>query len=206
MSTVKSKKLQVGVDSTESNNFTIYQPSTPDGTLRIGVGNADSPTEVARFDATGMISGGVVTAPTMERRYNSSAQIVSNATLTTLAFNTEVFANPSSIYDSGTKQFTPTKAGYYEVYFQAMNDNANVPYRMITNIYRNGSGDSRGYQSTTSSTEYFGVANSTSIIYCNGSTDYFDCRVYALEASSNNIEIFASSNSTYMFYKYLGDF
>ena len=47
MSTVKSKKLQVGTDATSSNNFTIYQPATPDGTLRIGVGNADSPTEVA---------------------------------------------------------------------------------------------------------------------------------------------------------------
>ena len=46
MSTVKSKKLQVGTDATATNNFTIYQPSTPDGTLRIGVGNADSPTEV----------------------------------------------------------------------------------------------------------------------------------------------------------------
>lgn len=54
MSTVKSKKLQVGVDSTESNNFTIYQPSTPDGTLRIGYGNADSPTEVAQFTSSGL--------------------------------------------------------------------------------------------------------------------------------------------------------
>ena len=51
MSTVKLKKLQVGTDATSSNNFTIYQPATPDGTLRIGVGNADSPTEVARFDS-----------------------------------------------------------------------------------------------------------------------------------------------------------
>jgi len=51
MSTVKSKKLQVGTDATSSNNFTIYQPATPDGTLRIGVGNADNPTEVARFDS-----------------------------------------------------------------------------------------------------------------------------------------------------------
>jgi len=60
MSTIKSKKLQVGTDATASNNFTIYQPSTPDGTLRIGVGNADSPTEVARFDSNGMVGGGKV--------------------------------------------------------------------------------------------------------------------------------------------------
>ena len=56
MSTVKSKKLQVGTDASASNNFTIYQPSTPDGTLRIGVGNADSPTEVARFTSSGITS------------------------------------------------------------------------------------------------------------------------------------------------------
>jgi hypothetical protein len=54
MSTVKSKKLQVGTDATSSNNFTIYQPATPDGTLRIGVGNADSPTEVAQFTSSGL--------------------------------------------------------------------------------------------------------------------------------------------------------
>ena len=58
MSTVKSKKYQVGTDATASNNFTIYQPGTPDGTLRIGQGNADSPTEVARFNSTGIVGDG----------------------------------------------------------------------------------------------------------------------------------------------------
>jgi len=54
MSTIKTKKVQVGTDSTASNNFTIYQPATPDGTLRIGVGNADSPTEIAQFTSSGL--------------------------------------------------------------------------------------------------------------------------------------------------------
>ena len=58
MSTVKSKKLQVGTDATSSNNFTIYQPATPDGTLRIGVGNADSPTERMRIDSSGVVKVG----------------------------------------------------------------------------------------------------------------------------------------------------
>ena len=53
--------IQIGNDATSSNNFTIYQPSTPDGTLRIGVGNADSPTEVARFNSNGMVGSGTVT-------------------------------------------------------------------------------------------------------------------------------------------------
>jgi hypothetical protein len=39
MSTLVAKNLQVGADGTASNNFTIYQPAAPDGTLRIGNGN-----------------------------------------------------------------------------------------------------------------------------------------------------------------------
>ncbi len=39
MSTVVSKNVQIGADGTASNNFTIYQPASPDGTLRIGNGN-----------------------------------------------------------------------------------------------------------------------------------------------------------------------
>ena len=70
MSTVKSKKLQVGTDATATNNFTIYQPASPDGTLRIGVGNADSPTEVGRFDSNGLNKLGTATgdAPSYSAR------------------------------------------------------------------------------------------------------------------------------------------
>lgn len=55
MSTVKSKNLQIGTDGTASNNFTIYQPGTPDGTLRVGNGNAGSATEIAQFTANGIV-------------------------------------------------------------------------------------------------------------------------------------------------------
>ena len=107
MSTVKSKKLQVGTDATSSNNFTIYQPATPDGTLRIGVGNADSPTEVARFDATGMISGGATpdalsTATGAAPSYSARAWVTYNAQTNTILAN----GNVSSVTDHATGQFT----------------------------------------------------------------------------------------------------
>lgn len=54
MSTVKTVKYQVGTDGTSTNNFTIYQPDPPDGTMRIGVGNADNPTEIAQFTSSGL--------------------------------------------------------------------------------------------------------------------------------------------------------
>lgn len=108
MSTVKSKKLQVGTDATSSNNFTIYQPATPDGTLRIGVGNADSPTEVARFDATGMISGGATpdalsTASGSAPSYSARAWVNFNGSGTVAIRES---GNVSSITDNGTGQYT----------------------------------------------------------------------------------------------------
>lgn len=39
MSTVIAKNVQIGTSGTATDNFTIFQPATPDGTLRIGNGN-----------------------------------------------------------------------------------------------------------------------------------------------------------------------
>jgi hypothetical protein len=58
MSTVKAKKIQLGTDATATNNFTIYQPTTPDRTIRIGQGNADNPVEVAKITSAGIFSSG----------------------------------------------------------------------------------------------------------------------------------------------------
>jgi hypothetical protein len=40
VSTVKANNVQVGQSGTATNNFTLYQPSTPDGTVRLAVGNS----------------------------------------------------------------------------------------------------------------------------------------------------------------------
>ena len=105
MSTVKSKKLQVGTDATATNNFTIYQPSTPDGTLRIGVGNADSPTEVAQFTSAGMVSGAtsLTTASGSAPSYSARAWVSFNGTGTVAIRGS---GNVSSITDNGTGNYT----------------------------------------------------------------------------------------------------
>jgi hypothetical protein len=50
MSTLRTNNVQVGQSPTATNNFTLYQPSVPDGTVRLGVGN------------TGATSADVITA------------------------------------------------------------------------------------------------------------------------------------------------
>jgi hypothetical protein len=44
MSTLKTNNVQVGQSVTATNNFTLYQPATPDGTVRLGVGNSGATT------------------------------------------------------------------------------------------------------------------------------------------------------------------
>jgi len=44
MSTLKTNNVQVGQSVTATQNFTLYQPSSPDGTVRLGVGNSGATT------------------------------------------------------------------------------------------------------------------------------------------------------------------
>ena len=169
MSTVKSKNLQVGTDATASNNFTIYQPSTPDGTLRIGVGNADSPTEVGRFTSVGYKPA---TAPAFSA-YNAGQQPISASTDTKVAFNYEEF-DTNSNYDHTTNfRFTPTVAGYYQ--FNTNVYHGGAAYSYITLVfYKNGSA-----LLEVDRISYTGQAETkgSGLIYLNGSTDYVE--VYA---------------------------
>jgi hypothetical protein len=60
MSTLKTNNVQVGQSVTATNNFTLYQPSSPDGTVRLGVGNSGATTG----DALTVSNVGTVTATT----------------------------------------------------------------------------------------------------------------------------------------------
>ena len=52
MSTLKVNNLQVGQDATATNNFTLYQPAVPDGTVRLGVGNSGSVSDLLTVNGT----------------------------------------------------------------------------------------------------------------------------------------------------------
>lgn len=58
MSTVRTNNVQVGQSLTATNNFTLYQPTVPDGTVRLGVGNTGATT----LDAVTVTNAGNVTA------------------------------------------------------------------------------------------------------------------------------------------------
>lgn len=68
MSTIKANNHQVGQSPTAANNFTLYQPSTPDGTVRLGVGNSGATTSdvmtVTGSTGATVFSGSVKSAAT----------------------------------------------------------------------------------------------------------------------------------------------
>ena len=184
MSTVKSKKLQVGTDATATNNFTIYQPASPDGTLRIGVGNADSPTEVGRFDSNGYVA---TNAPTFSA-YVGSAQTINTSVFTKMQCNTEEF-DTASCYDPSTNyRFTPNVAGYYQV-------NGNVSYTAQVTapqlaIYKNGSQAKIGNNPATGNWSCV-----SALIYLNGTTDYIE--LYCAHVTGTTQTLLAASQYNY---------
>jgi hypothetical protein len=71
MSTVVSKNVQIGADGTASNNFTIYQPESPDGTLRIGNGNSGTTSAQVVLTSAGNVGIGTSTPLGNLQVYNS---------------------------------------------------------------------------------------------------------------------------------------
>jgi hypothetical protein len=65
MSTIKTNAVQIGQSVTATNNFTFYQPAVPDGTVRIGNGNAGAATDKVTIDSNGNVSPGVTNTQTL---------------------------------------------------------------------------------------------------------------------------------------------
>ena len=59
MSTVKTNNVQLGQSVTATNNFTWYQPASPDGTVRLGNGNSGSVTDLVTLTSAGNLGLGV---------------------------------------------------------------------------------------------------------------------------------------------------
>ena len=102
MSTLKTNNVQVGQSVTATNNFTLYQPSTPDGTVRLGNGNSGSVTDVASFTSAGVFAfnSGYGSAAVA---YGCRAWVNFNGTGTVAI---RASGNVSSITDNGTGDYT----------------------------------------------------------------------------------------------------
>jgi hypothetical protein len=119
----------------------------------------------------------------------SAVTAISNAGATKLVLNTEEW-DTNSNYDSATNyRFTPTVAGYYLI-TGSMFMSAATTSRVGVAIYKNGSEHAWNFMSGVTSS---GGANTlvSTIVYANGSTDYFE--LYGAQDASSSVN--ASNNS-----------
>jgi len=56
MSLLKANAVQLGQSITATNNFVLYQPASPDGTVRLGNGNSGSVTDLVTVGSTGNLT------------------------------------------------------------------------------------------------------------------------------------------------------
>ena len=137
--------------------------------------------EVYNGSAWDLITGGPAFSA-----YMGAGQSLSNGSLTKVAFNTKQF-DTNNNYDTTNYRFTPTVAGYYQinvsVYLGGMYANS------WASIYKNGNEWQRGNQATQQN------VNVSSLIYCNGSTDYIEA--YAIQTSGSTQSIGAYSFMTF---------
>lgn len=107
-STVIAKNIQIGTSGTATNNFNWYQPASPDGTVRLGVGNYGATTlDAITVANTGNVTlAGVATLP---------AGSVSGPSLTTVGdTNTGVFfpaADTVALSTNGTERVRVISTG-----------------------------------------------------------------------------------------------
>lgn len=76
MSTAIAKNFQVGNDSTATNNFTIRQPATPDGTVRIANGNTGTTTDIVTINNSGYVGIGTSSPTNILNIYNAAGAVV----------------------------------------------------------------------------------------------------------------------------------
>jgi hypothetical protein len=123
------------------------------------------------------LSTGVAgTGPAFSAYKNDGNQSVTSATLTKITFNGEQFDTNNNFASS---RFTPTVAGYYQVQGAFSTEGVGTVTRMIPIVCKNGSEVVRG-------TDLVITGNSclvSTIIYCNGSTDYLELFCYIFGTS-----------------------
>lgn len=128
-----------------------------------------------------------VNGPAFSAYAEATLQTIPNGTLTKVLFQTEEFDTNSNYASS---RFTPTVEGYYQLNAEVRLDGASGTGEMMIMLYKNGAGYKRGtnQQGTQIAANFWAMQVST-VVYANGTGDYFE--IYVQQGSGGSISVTA---------------
>ena len=154
-----------------SGNLTVGNINIPAGTLRIN-------------------SKQTVNGPAFSAYANATLQTITSGSQQKVLFQTEEFDTNSNFASS---RFTPTVEGYYQLNSEVRLDGATGTGEIMIVLWRNGAEYKRGTnQSGTQIASNFWAMQVSSLVYANGSTDYFE--IYVQQTSGASVTVTAVNN------------
>jgi hypothetical protein len=134
-----------------------------------------------------------VNGPAFAVYADSTTQTIVSSTQTKVLFQVEEFDTNSNFANS---RFTPTVEGYYQLNSEIRIGGPSDTGESMMGIWKNGSEYRRGYNSsgTEQGANFYSMGVST-LVYANGSTDYFE--VYAQQSSGSSKDI-TTVNASYL--------
>jgi len=152
---------------------------------------------------TGTVTGaGGVNTPAFEAKL-SSAQSLSDAAVSKINFNTEIF-DTDNCYDNTTNyRFTPNVSGKYVVYaiLQLYGSGTSEILNCATDFYKNGSQIFRTWNDFRTNNLSWVTYTQSKIIDFNGSSDYVEIYGY-INSSSGTVSVEADGTRTSYFGAY----
>ncbi len=119
--------------------------------------------------------------------YSNANQNISTSSYTKLQFQTEEF-DTNSNYDNATNyRFTPTVAGYYQIYGSAIFNISPTTLNGVLLIYKNGSAFKSVVGFGSNLNAWFNPTIS-SLVYLNGTTDYIEMYIWQSSGSTQAVQ------------------
>ena len=178
------------INADTSNGLQLTSDSS--GTLEL---QSDS-TTIATVDSNGltMASGKnlITNAPTFRASLSSNLSLPTGI-VTKLPLSIEEWDTNNNFDNVTNYRFTPTVAGYY-AFTGAVFGSVAVNARLGTCVHKNGAPASWAFSSGVVS-DGGGSANVSTILYANGSSDYFE--LYVLQNQGTNANIVNNNGNTW---------
>jgi hypothetical protein len=136
-----------------------------------------------------------VNGPAFSAYANATLQTITSGSQQKVLFQAEEF-DTDNCYASS--RFTPTTEGYYQLNAEVLLDGASGTGEMMIVIWKNGAEYKRGTnQSGTQIASNFWAMTVSSLVYANGTTDYFEIYVQQTSGSSVTVTAVNATNITW---------